>query len=215
MGFFGKIFVKEMMVVILSQCGNMFYMVGNFNNDIGVLMMLLCLMLEYDYVVIEFGVNYQGEIVWIVSLICLEVVLVNNLVVVYLEGFGLFVGVVKVKGEIFSGLLENGIVIMNVDNNDWLNWQSVIGLCKVWCFLFNVVNSDFIVINIYVILYGMEFILQILIGSVDVLLLLLGCYNIVNVLVVVVFFMFVGVMFDVIKVGLVNLKVVSGCLFFI
>lgn len=159
MGFFGKIFVKEMMVVILSQCGNMFYMVGNFNNDIGVLMMLLCLMLEYDYVVIEFGVNYQGEIVWIVSLICLEAVLVNNLAAVYLEGFGLFVGVVKVKGEIFSGLLENGIVIMNVDNNDWLNWQSVIGLCKVWCFLFNVVNSDFIVINIYVILYGMEFIL--------------------------------------------------------
>lgn len=57
-GFFGKIFVKEMTVVILSQCGNMFYTAGNFNNDIGVLMMLLCLMLEYDYAVIEFGVNY-------------------------------------------------------------------------------------------------------------------------------------------------------------
>lgn len=84
--------------------------------------MLLCLNYDYDYVVIELGVNYQGEIVWIVSLMCLEVVLVNNLVVVYLEGFGLLVGVVKVKGEIYIGLFENGIVIMNVDNNDWLNW---------------------------------------------------------------------------------------------
>lgn len=148
-----------MTAAILSQCGNTFYTVGNFNNDIGVSMTLLRLTSEYDYVVIEFGANYQGEIVWIVSLIRSEVALVNNLVAAYLEGFGSFAGVAKAKGEIFSGLSENGIVIMNVDNNDWLNWQSVIGLRKVWRFLFNVVNSDFIVINIYVISYGTEFIL--------------------------------------------------------
>lgn len=56
------------------------------------------------------------------SLIRSEVALVNNLVAAYLEGFGSFAGVAKAKGEIFSGLSENGIVIMNVDNNDWLNW---------------------------------------------------------------------------------------------
>lgn len=214
-GLFGKILVKEMIVVIFSQCGNMLYIVGNLNNDIGVLMMLLWLIKEYQYVVIEFGVNYQGEIVWIVSLMCLEVVLVNNFVVVYLEGFGLLVGVVKVKGEIYIGLLENGIVIFNVDNNDWLNWQVVIGDCKVWCFLLNVVNSDFMVINVQIISYGIEFMLQILIGNVDVLLLLLGCYNIVNVLVVILLVMVVGVDLVVVKVGLVQLQVVLGCLFLI
>lgn len=54
-----------------------------------------------------------------------------------------------------------------------------------------------------------------LMGSIDVLLLLLGWYNIVNVLVVVVLLMVVGVMLMVIKVGLVVLKVVFGCLFLI
>lgn len=33
----------------------------------------------------------------------------------------------KAKGEIYTGLPENGIAIMNADNNDWLNWQSIIG----------------------------------------------------------------------------------------
>ncbi len=39
--------------------------------------------------------------------------------------FGSLAGVAKAHGEIFSGLPENGIAIMNADNNDWLNWQSV------------------------------------------------------------------------------------------
>lgn len=58
-------------------------------------------MIEDDYVVIELGVNYVGEIVYIIVLVKLDVVLVNNVVVVYLEGFGLMDGVKCVKGEIY------------------------------------------------------------------------------------------------------------------
>ncbi|MGG7402889.1 Mur ligase family protein, partial [Escherichia coli] len=68
------------------------------------------------------GVSWEG------------VVVVGGGVAVGWGGFGSLVGVEKAKGAIFSGLQENGLAIMNADNNDWLNWQSVIGSRKVWRF---------------------------------------------------------------------------------
>ena len=156
----GKTSVKEMTAAILSQCGNTLYTAGNLNNDIGVPMTLLRLTPEYDYAVIELGANHQGEIAWTVSLTRPEAALVNNLAAAHLEGFGSLAGVAKAKGEIFSGLPENGIAIMNADNNDWLNWQSVIGSRKVWRFSSNAANSDFTATNIHVTSHGTEFTLQ-------------------------------------------------------
>lgn len=49
---------------------------------------------------------------------------------------------------------------MNADNNDWLNWQSVIGSRKVWRFSPNAANSDFTATNIHVTSHGTEFTLQ-------------------------------------------------------
>lgn len=49
---------------------------------------------------------------------------------------------------------------MNADNNDWLNWQSVIGSRKVWRFSPNAANSDFTATNIHVTSHGTEFTLK-------------------------------------------------------
>ncbi|EGM7734389.1 UDP-N-acetylmuramoyl-tripeptide--D-alanyl-D-alanine ligase [Escherichia albertii] len=209
----GKTSVKEMTAAILSQCGNTLYTAGNLNNDIGVPMTLLRLTPEYDYAVIELGANHQGEIAWTVSLTRPEAALVNNLAAAHLEGFGSLAGVAKAKGEIFTGLLENGIAIMNADNNDWLNWQSVIGSRKVWRFSPNAANSDFTATNIHVTSHGTEFTLQTPTGSVDVLLLLPGRHNIANALAAAALAMSVGATRDAIKAGLANLKAVPGRLF--
>ena len=209
----GKTSVKEMTAAILSQCGNTLYTAGNLNNDIGVPMTLLRLTPEYDYAVIELGANHQGEIAWTVSLTRPEAALVNNLAAAHLEGFGSLAGVAKAKGEIFSGLPENGIAIMNADNNDWLNWQSVIGSRKVWRFSPNAANSDFTATNIHVTSHGTEFTLQTPTGSVDVLLPLPGCHNIANALAAAALSMSVGATLDAIKAGLANLKAVPGRLF--
>ncbi|HCQ4572796.1 TPA: UDP-N-acetylmuramoyl-tripeptide--D-alanyl-D-alanine ligase [Escherichia albertii] len=209
----GKTSVKEMTAAILSQCGNTLYTAGNLNNDIGVPMTLLRLTPEYDYAVIELGANHQGEIAWTVSLTRPEAALVNNLAAAHLEGFGSLAGVAKAKGEIFTGLLENGIAIMNADNNDWLNWQSVIGSRKVWRFSPNAANSDFTATNIHVTSHGTEFTLQTPTGSVDVLLPLPGRHNIANALAAAALAMSVGATRDAIKAGLANLKAVPGRLF--
>lgn len=209
----GKTSVKEMTAAILIQCGNTLYTAGNLNNDIGVPMTLLRLTPEYDYAVIELGANHQGEIAWTVSLTRPEAALVNNLAAAHLEGFGSLAGVAKAKGEIFSGLPENGIAIMNADNNDWLNWQSVIGSRKVWRFSPNAANSDFTATNIHVTSHGTEFTLQTPTGSVDVLLPLPGRHNIANALAAAALSMSVGATLDAIKAGLANLKAVPGRLF--
>ncbi|TLI94035.1 UDP-N-acetylmuramoyl-tripeptide--D-alanyl-D-alanine ligase [Escherichia sp. E4736] len=209
----GKTSVKEMTAAILSQCGNTLYTAGNLNNDIGVPMTLLRLTPEYDYAVIELGANHQGEIAWTVSLTRPEAALVNNLAAAHLEGFGSLAGVAKAKGEIFTGLPENGIAIMNADNNDWLNWQSVIGSRKVWRFSPNAANSDFTSTNIHVTSHGTAFTLQTPTGSVDVLLPLPGRHNIANALAAAALSMSVGATLDAIKAGLANLKAVPGRLF--
>jgi len=146
----GKTSVKEMTAAILGECGNTLYTAGNLNNDIGVPMTLLRLTKAHQYAVIELGANLQGEIAWTVSLTRPEAALVNNLAAAHLEGFGSLAGVAKAKGEIFTGLPLDGVAIMNADNNDWLNWQSIIGGRKIWRFSPNAANSDFTANNVHV-----------------------------------------------------------------
>ncbi|EPY7201865.1 UDP-N-acetylmuramoyl-tripeptide--D-alanyl-D-alanine ligase [Klebsiella variicola] len=209
----GKTSVKEMTAAILSQCGNTLYTAGNLNNDIGVPMTLLRLTKEHQYAVIELGANHQGEIAWTVSLTRPEAALVNNLAAAHLEGFGSLAGVAKAKGEIYTGLPENGIAILNADNNDWLNWQAVIGDRKVWRFSPNAANSDFTATNVQITSHGTAFTLQTPTGNVDVLLPLPGRHNIANALAATSLAMAVGADLAAVKAGLAQLKAVPGRLF--
>ncbi|WP_039057452.1 UDP-N-acetylmuramoyl-tripeptide--D-alanyl-D-alanine ligase [Enterobacter sp. Bisph1] len=209
----GKTSVKEMTAAILSECGNTLYTAGNLNNDIGVPMTLLRLTKEHQFAVIELGANHQGEIAWTVGLTRPEAALVNNLAAAHLEGFGSLAGVAKAKGEIYTGLPANGIAIMNADNNDWLNWQSIIGDRKVWRFSPNAANSDFTATNLHITSHGTEFTLQTPTGHVDVILPLPGRHNIANALAATALSMAVGASLDAVKRGLANLKAVPGRLF--
>ncbi|VTP15637.1 UDP-N-acetylmuramoyl-tripeptide-D-alanyl-D-alanine ligase [Phytobacter ursingii] len=209
----GKTSVKEMTAAILNECGNTLYTAGNLNNDIGVPMTLLRLTKEHQYAVIELGANHQGEIAWTVALTRPEAALVNNLAAAHLEGFGSLAGVAKAKGEIYTGLPDNGIAIMNADNNDWLNWQNIIGNRKVWRFSPNAANSDFTATHIHVTSHGTEFTLQTPTGDIDVTLPLPGRHNIANALAATALAMAVGAPHDAVKKGLANLKAVPGRLF--
>lgn len=70
---------------------------------------------------------------------------------------------------------------------------------------------DYYVLDIIIDLNGcVEFVMYMLKGSVEVCLLVLGMYNVGNVLVLVVLIMVVGVMLEDIKFGLLVMKVVGG-----
>ncbi|MFU0870559.1 UDP-N-acetylmuramoyl-tripeptide--D-alanyl-D-alanine ligase [Kluyvera sichuanensis] len=209
----GKTSVKEMTAAILGQCGNTLYTAGNLNNDIGVPMTLLRLTPEHQFAVIELGANHQGEIAWTVSLTRPEAALVNNLAAAHLEGFGSLAGVAKAKGEIFTGLPDSGIAILNAENNDWANWQQVIGDRTVWRFSPNAAGSDFSAADVRITSQGTEFTLHTPNGSTDVLLPLPGRHNIANALAATALATAVGADLNAVKAGLAQLKAVPGRLF--
>ncbi len=119
----GKTTVKEMVAAILSRLGNVLATDGNFNNDIGVPLTLLRLDASHDFAVIEMGANHIGEIAYTTGLTKPDVAVINNIAAAHLEGFGDLCGVARAKGEIFSGLGENGVALYNQDTKYTSKWQ--------------------------------------------------------------------------------------------
>lgn len=130
----GKTTVKEMTASILQQTAGdpeaVLFTNGNFNNDIGVPLTLLRLEPKHKFAVIELGANHQGEIAYTAGLVRPDVALINNVAAAHLEGFGSIEGVARAKGEIFTGVPDEGICIMETNNalsyasdNRFWNWQ--------------------------------------------------------------------------------------------
>ncbi|WP_404342519.1 UDP-N-acetylmuramoyl-tripeptide--D-alanyl-D-alanine ligase [Pseudoalteromonas mariniglutinosa] len=115
-GSVGKTTVKEMCAAILSGHGEVLSTKGNFNNDIGVPLTLLRLEPKHQYAVIELGANHLGEIAYTTAMTKPDVAVVCNVAEAHLEGFGSLQGVATAKGEIYDGLKEQGVAVVNCDS---------------------------------------------------------------------------------------------------
>ncbi len=119
----GKTTVKEMIASILGEQGKVLATIGNLNNDIGMPLTLLRIRNDDDYAVIEMGANHFKEIEYLTNIAQPDVAIVNNAGAAHLEGFGDIEGVSRAKGEIFTGLRENGIAIINADDDYAEYWK--------------------------------------------------------------------------------------------
>jgi len=115
----GKTTVKEMLAAILAEevgADAVLATAGNLNNDIGMPLTLLRLTPAHRYAVIEMGMNHAGEIDYLTHLARPDVALVNNALRAHLEGLGSVEAIARAKGEIYAGLQEGGIAIVNADD---------------------------------------------------------------------------------------------------
>ncbi len=112
----GKTTVKEMMASILWRRGRGCVTQGNLNNDIGVPLTLLRLRDGDRYAVIEMGMNHKGEISYLSHLARPTVALITNAAEAHLAGLGSVEAVARAKGEIFSGLTDDGTAVINADD---------------------------------------------------------------------------------------------------
>jgi len=123
----GKTSVKEMLASILRvHTGNadeVLATLGNLNNDIGMPLTLLKLHAEQRYAVIEMGMNHTGEIDYLTRLACPDVALVNNATSAHLAGLGSVEAVALAKGEIFAGLGQDGLAVINADDDYAALWR--------------------------------------------------------------------------------------------
>lgn len=113
----GKTTVKEMTAAILRQAdAAVLATLGNLNNDIGVPLTLLRLQPDHAYAVIEMGANHAGEIAYLTALARPDVAIITNAGPAHLEGFGSLDGVSRAKGEIYQGLIDGGVAVINADD---------------------------------------------------------------------------------------------------
>ena len=122
----GKTTVKEMIAAILRQCGTVIATQGNLNNDLGVPLTLTRLTASTDYAVIEMGASRRGDILRLVDMAQPQFSLINNVGPAHLEGFGDLMGVAKAKAEIYFGLVDDGIGVLNADMDFVNEWKQVL-----------------------------------------------------------------------------------------
>jgi UDP-N-acetylmuramoyl-tripeptide--D-alanyl-D-alanine ligase len=207
----GKTSVKEMTANILQQCGETLYTQGNFNNDIGVPLTLLRLKKQDQFAVVELGANHIGEIAYTTRLVKPNSALINNIALAHIEGFGSLDGVATAKGEIFEGLADNGIAIINLEScSD--SWLAMLKNKTVWTFSIHNSSADFYASNIEI-WDQTTFTLHTPIGNSEITLPLVGEHNISNAIASSALAISVGATLTQVKKGLAASKSVKGRLY--
>ncbi|MEZ5502637.1 MAG: UDP-N-acetylmuramoyl-tripeptide--D-alanyl-D-alanine ligase [Halioglobus sp.] len=127
----GKTTVKNMVSAVLSRRGETLATEGNFNNEIGVPLTLLRLRPGLQFAVVEMGAAKAGDIAWLCELARPTVSLLLNAMSAHLDGFGSIEGVAAAKGEIFDGLQQSDVAIINADQPWAKQWRKRAGAATV------------------------------------------------------------------------------------
>ena len=116
----GKTTVKEMIASILSVKANSEHAIhatsGNLNNHIGLPLTLLKLRKTHQYSVIEMGMNHLGEIDYLTRIAKPTVAIINNAGSAHIGELGSRGNIAQAKGEIFAGLTDSGVAVINADD---------------------------------------------------------------------------------------------------
>lgn len=116
-GSVGKTTTKEMLKCIFAQLGDGLVTEGNLNNEIGVPLTLLKLKIDDQYAIIEMGMNHSGEIAYLTGLAKPTIAVITKAAEAHLENLGTVEAVAKAKGEIFLGLQDDGVAVINADDD--------------------------------------------------------------------------------------------------
>jgi UDP-N-acetylmuramoyl-tripeptide--D-alanyl-D-alanine ligase len=125
----GKTTVKEMLSAILAaHCGSRDAVLatrGNLNNDIGMPLTLLKLTAAHRFAVIEMGMNHAGEIDYLTRIARPGVAVVNNAQRAHVGILGSVEAIAHAKGEIYAGLDDSGVAVVNADDEFAPYWKSL------------------------------------------------------------------------------------------
>ena len=115
-GSVGKTGTKEMLRLALGAVGNTYANPGSLNNHWGLPLALACLPPEADYGIFEMGMNHAGELAALAALARPDIAVITTIEAVHLEFFASTETIADAKAEVFQGMNEKGIVILNRDN---------------------------------------------------------------------------------------------------
>ena len=115
-GSVGKTTTKDMIYSVLSKKFNTLKTKGNFNNNIGMPLTMINFDNE-DIIVLEMGMSHFGEISFLSNIAKPDVAIITNVGHSHIGNLGSRENILKAKLEILDGMNEDGILIINSDND--------------------------------------------------------------------------------------------------
>lgn len=177
----GKTTVKNMIsAILIAATGDeaaVLYSHGNLNSGFGLPLTLARLNAQHRVGVLEMGMSSLGEIDYITRIAKPKVALINNVFPCHVEFLGSLLGVARAKSEIFKGLTENGIAVLDKESEFFALCAEAAKPHAILTFGFDV-TSDVYATDIQ----GQSFMLHTPNGEARVHLPLLGLHNIKNAL---------------------------------
>ncbi|MBR5543627.1 MAG: UDP-N-acetylmuramoyl-tripeptide--D-alanyl-D-alanine ligase [Oscillospiraceae bacterium] len=138
-GSVGKTTTKEMCAVVLSESFKTHKTAGNYNNNIGLPLTVFGMDKSHEAAVLEIGTNHFGEILPLAKIASPDVALITTIAESHLEAFKTKEGVLSEKTEIFKGLSEDGIAVLNGDDPLLWGYRSKLNHKCVW---FGIENKE-------------------------------------------------------------------------
>jgi UDP-N-acetylmuramoyl-tripeptide--D-alanyl-D-alanine ligase len=114
----GKTTTKSAIAAVLERLapGAVHHAPGNFNNDIGVPLVLLGLAPSQRYAVVEIGTNAPGEVAELTALAEPDLGVLTLIAIEHAEGLGDLDGVEREEAALFAGMSPDGVALGNGDD---------------------------------------------------------------------------------------------------
>lgn len=120
----GKTTTKDLIAAALSSKYKVFKTKGNFNNEIGLPLMIFSLDSSYDIAVLEMGMSNLQEIHRLADVARPDIAVITNIGISHIENLGSRENILKAKLEITDFFNKNNTLIVNGDNDLLSNLES-------------------------------------------------------------------------------------------
>ena len=149
-GSVGKTTTKDMIASVLSERFNVVKTQANFNNNIGLPRTILSIGADTQIAVLEMGMNHRGEIDYLTRIAKPDVCTITNIGEAHIGNLGSKENIFKAKCEIFNGLTDGGLAVMNGDDEFLVKLREDAEKQRRFHFVFigEAQNCDFRAVNI-------------------------------------------------------------------
>lgn len=113
----GKTSTKDLAYGALSKSFNVFKTEGNFNNEIGLPLMLFKIDNNYDVAILEMGMSNFGEIHRLAEVAKPDIAIITNIGTSHMENLKSRENILKAKMEITDFFTKDNVLLINGDND--------------------------------------------------------------------------------------------------